>query len=46
MLIASLIRYAELLVHKVERQERQYGDFTLTFKVPQEYERKSTMITC
>ena len=35
--------YAELLVHKVERQERQYGDFTLTFKVPQEYERKSTV---
>ena len=35
--------YAELLVHKVERQERQYGDFTLTFKVPQEYER---LIAC
>jgi len=37
--------YPELLVQKVERQERQYGDFTLTFKVPQEYERKFDSVT-
>ena len=37
--------YPELLVQKVERQERQYGDFTQTFKVPQEYERKLDSIT-
>ena len=37
--------YAELQVEKVERQERTYGDFTLTFKVPQEYERKFTSVT-
>ena len=33
------IPYAELQV-KVERSERTYGDFTQTFKVPQEYERR------
>ena len=37
--------YPELLVQKVERQERMYGDFTLTFKVPQEYERKFSSVT-
>ena len=30
--------YLEL--HKIERSERTYGDFTLTFAIPQEYERK------
>ena len=32
--------YPELQVQKVERQERMYGDFTQTFTVPQEYERR------
>ena len=27
-------------VQKIERSERTYGDFTLTFSIPQEYERK------
>tara|TARA_B110001452_G_scaffold95772_1_gene79124 strand:- start:1141 stop:2823 length:1683 start_codon:yes stop_codon:yes gene_type:complete len=31
--------YAELQV-RVEKAERKYGDFTQTFKIPQEYERK------
>ena len=30
--------YPELL--RAERAERQYGEFTQTFKVPQEFERK------
>ena len=34
--------YPELQVHKIERSERTYGDFTLTFAIPQEYERKWT----
>ena len=32
--------YPELQVHKIERSERTYGDFTLTFAIPQEYERR------
>ena len=32
-------------MHKIERSERQYGDFTLTFAIPQEYERKWTNMT-
>ena len=32
--------YPELQVQKIERSERTYGDFTLTFAIPQEYERK------
>ena len=32
-------------VLKVERSERTYGDFTQTFKVPQEYERKWASVT-
>ena len=31
--------YAELQV-VVEKAERKYGEFTQTFKIPQEYERK------
>lgn len=38
------IPYPELNVEKVERNERTYGDFTLAFKVPQEYERKFTSV--
>jgi len=37
--------YPELQVQKVERSERTYGDFTQTFKVPQEYERKWASVT-
>ena len=36
--------YPELQVQNVERQERTYGDFTQTFKVPQEYERKFSTV--
>ena len=32
--------YPELQVQKIERSERTYGDFTQTFAIPQEYERK------
>ena len=38
------VPYAELMV-KVERSERTYGDFTQTFKVPQEYERRWASVT-
>ena len=41
---ARRIPYAELQV-KVERSERTYGDFTQTFKVPQEYERRWASVT-
>ena len=37
--------YPELQVHKVERSERTYGDFTLTFAIPQEYERRWSTFT-
>ena len=37
--------YSELLVQKVLRQERTYGDFTQTFSVPQEYERRWHAVT-
>lgn len=33
------IPYAEKLV-RVEKAERKYGDFTMTFKIPEDYERK------
>lgn len=37
--------YGDLQVQKVERQERTYGDFTQTFVVPQEYERRWHSVT-
>ena len=37
--------YTELNVNKIERSERMYGDFTLTFAIPQEYERKWASMT-
>ena len=37
--------YPELQVQKVERQERTYGEFTQTFTVPQEYERRWHSVT-
>ena len=36
--------YPELQVQKLDRQERMYGEFTHTFKVPQEYERKFSSV--
>lgn len=32
--------YPESAVDHVERQERKYGEFTLSFKIPENYERK------
>jgi HSP20 family molecular chaperone IbpA len=37
--------YPELGVQKVERSERTYGDFTQTFAIPQEYERRWASVT-
>ena len=36
--------YPEMTV-QVHRHERTYGEFTQTFKVPQEYERKWSKVT-
>ena len=30
----------EYEIKKMVKQERKYGDFTLTFKIPEQYERK------
>ena len=30
---------------RVEKAERKYGEFTQTFKIPQEYERKWSQVT-
>ena len=37
--------YPELQVQKIERSECTYGDFTLTFAIPQEYERRWSSMT-
>lgn len=37
--------YPELQVQKIERSERTYGDFALTFAIPQEYERRWSSMT-
>ena len=37
--------YPELQVQKIERSERTYGEFTLTFEIPQEYERRWKSMT-
>lgn len=32
-------------MQKIERSERTYGEFTLTFEIPQEYERRWKSMT-
>ncbi len=32
--------YTDLIAEQIERQERKYGEFTLSFKIPENFERK------